>query len=145
MEFAHRLCCYNNMNAIVLIHHTEVFCMCKNLMYKVFAIWNVLKAIWVLFIPSGIINPRRACAARVTVLGLCVCLLVNISHLTGLFVPQTILTFLTVDEGSKRLSDFLWKCFIAKLEHFLFVRLHDKSAVFYSVENVHAYECGPRG
>ena len=27
----------------------------------------------------SIINPRRACAARVTVLGLCVCLLLNIS------------------------------------------------------------------
>ena len=29
-----------------------------------------------------VINPRRACAARVTVLGLCVCLLLNISLFT---------------------------------------------------------------
>ena len=46
-----------------------------------------------------IINPRRACAARVTVLGLCVCLLLNISLFTCLFVPQTILTFSAADEG----------------------------------------------
>ena len=39
------------------------------------------------------INPQRACAARVTVLGLCVCLLLNISLFTCLFMPQTILTF----------------------------------------------------
>jgi len=51
------------------------------------------------------INSRRACAARVTVLGLCVCvsvcLLPNISLFTWLFVPQTILTFLAADEGRK--------------------------------------------
>ena len=29
-----------------------------------------------------------------------------------------------------------------KLERFLLVRLHDKSAIFYSAENVHAYESG---
>ena len=29
-----------------------------------------------------------------------------------------------------------------KLERFLLVRLHDKSAIFYSTENVHAYESG---
>ena len=58
-----------------------------------------------------VINPRRACAARVTVLGLCVCvcvcvclsvcLLLNISLFTCLFVPQTILSFSAVDEGRK--------------------------------------------
>ena len=52
---------------------------------------------------NEIINPRRACAARVTVLGLCVCLcvclLLNISLFTCLFVPQTILTFSAADEG----------------------------------------------
>ena len=45
----------------------------------------------------------------------------------------------------KILSDFLWKCFVAKLERFLLVRLHDKLAIFYSAENAHAYESGPRG
>ena len=47
------------------------------------------------------LNPRRACAARVTVLGLCVCLLLNISLFTCLFVPQTILTFSVADDGGK--------------------------------------------
>ena len=71
---------------------------------------------------------------RVTVLGLCVCvcvcvcLLLNISLFTWLFMPQTILTFSAADEGL--LSDFFWKCFVAKLERFLLVRLHDKSAIF---------------
>ena len=56
-------------------------------------------------------NPRRACAARVTVLGVCVrqsvcvcvsvCLLPNISLFMRLFVPQTILTFSAADEGRK--------------------------------------------
>ena len=53
----------------------------------------------------GMINPRRACAARVTVLGLCVCvcvcLLLNISLFMCLFVPQMILTFSAADEGRK--------------------------------------------
>ena len=56
-----------------------------------------------------IFNPRRACAARVTVLGLCVCvcvclsvcLLLNISLFTCLFVSQTILSFSAADEGRK--------------------------------------------
>ena len=29
-----------------------------------------------------------------------------------------------------------------KLERFLLVQLHDKSAIFYSAENAHAYESG---
>jgi len=52
-----------------------------------------------------VINPRHACAVRVTVLGLrvcvCVCLLLNISLFMWLFVPQTILTFSAADEGRK--------------------------------------------
>ena len=52
-----------------------------------------------------IVYPRHACAARVTVLGLCVCLrvclLLNISLFTWLCVPQMILTFLAADEGRK--------------------------------------------
>ena len=66
---------------------------------------------------SGIlINPRRACAARVAVLGLCVCvcvcLLPNISLFTRLFVPQTILTFSAADEGRnfKRFSLKMLRC-----------------------------------
>ena len=78
-----------------------------------------------------IINPRRACAVRVTVLGLCVCVCYSTSHFyTRLFVPQTIVTFPAADEGRKILSDFLWKCFVAKLECFLLVRLRDESAIF---------------
>ena len=34
------------------------------------------------------------------------------------------------------------KCLVAKLERFLLVRLHDKSAIFYSAEKAHAYESG---
>ena len=39
---------------------------------------------------SRLINPRRACAARVTVVGLSVCPLVNISLLERLFVLKTL-------------------------------------------------------
>ena len=45
------------------------------------------------YIQYAIINPRRACAARVTVVGsvcLFVCLLLYISLLERLFVPETI-------------------------------------------------------
>ena len=35
MEFIHRLCCYDNSNGHLHNHHTEAFCMCKNLMYEV--------------------------------------------------------------------------------------------------------------
>ena len=45
---------------------------------------------------------------------------------------------------SKSLSDFLWKCFVAKLVRLLLVRLQDKSAIFYSAENMHTYKSGPR-
>ena len=59
-----------------------------------------------------------------------VCLLLNISLFMLLFVSQMILTFSVVDEGQKILSDFLWKCFIVKLECFLLVQLHDKLRFF---------------
>ena len=59
---------------------------------------------------------------------LSVCLLLNISLYTWLFVPQTIVTFPAADEGRK-LSNFLWKCFVMKLERFLLVRLRDESAI----------------
>ena len=41
-----------------------------------------------------------------------------------------IVTFPAADEGQKILSDFLCKCFVAKLERFLLVQLRDESAVF---------------
>ena len=63
-----------------------------------------------LYAATYIINPRRACATRVTVLGLCVCV-----------------------------------CVCYSTSHFsLLVRLHDKSAIFYSAENAHAYESEKR-
>ena len=57
-------------------------------------------------LPYNIINPRRACAARVTVVGLLVCLCVCLSvtlHLTsGVFVRLTNdTTYATGDEGEK--------------------------------------------
>ena len=51
----HRLCCYDNSNGHLRNHHTEAFCMCKNLMYEVLVIWNVLKPKQVLFAFSGVI------------------------------------------------------------------------------------------
>ena len=42
------------------------------------------------FFNPCIFNPRRACAARVTVVGLSVCPLVNISRLEHLFVLKTL-------------------------------------------------------
>ena len=91
----------------------------------------------------SLFNPRRACTARVTVLGLSVCVCVSVTqHLT-----LNVIIHATNDSNlpsggwrSKILSDFLWKCFVAKLERFLLVRLRDKSAIFYSTENTHAYE-----
>ena len=79
-----------------------------------------------------IINPWRACAARVTVLGLCVCACVCVCYSTSqVFIRATNdITLLGGGWRSKILNDFLWKCFVAKLERFLLVRLHDKSAIF---------------
>ena len=78
-----------------------------------------------LWIP--LINPWRTCTVRVTVLGLCVCLSVCVSvtqHLTfHVFICATNDTnLLGGGWKSKILSNFLWKCFIAKLEHFPFVQ-----------------------
>ena len=97
-----------------------------------------------------IIDPQRTCAVRVTVLGLyvclcvCVCLLLNVSLFMWLFMPQTILTFSEVDEGQK-FKRFSLKMLHCEARGFLLVRLHDKLAISYSVENTHAYESGPRG
>ena len=75
----------------------------------------------------------------------CVCVCVSIiQHLT-LYVIIRATNNSNLPRGgwrSKILSDFLWKCFVAKLERFLLVRLRDESAIFYSVENAHAYESG---
>ena len=102
---------------------------------------------------GSVINPRRARAARVTVLGLCVCVCVCVSVCVSVTQHLTlhVIIHATNDSNlpsggwrSKILSDFLWKCFVAKLEHFLLV-LRDESAIFYSTENAHAYEFGPHG
>ena len=60
------------------------------------SLWRGNAALWLRRFPTGlpsidsiIINPRRACAARVTVLG-SVCLLLSISLLGCLFVSQRI-------------------------------------------------------
>ena len=77
----------------------------------------------------------------------CVCVCVSVTqHLTfHVIIRATNDTNLLIGWWmSKILSDFLWKCFVAKLERFLLVRLY-KSAIFYSAENAHAYESGPRG
>ena len=102
-----------------------------------------------------VINSRRTCAARVAVLGLCVsvcvcvcvCLCVYVSvtqHLTFhvIICATNNTNLLSGGWRPNSLSDFLWKCFIAKLKLFLLVRLHDKLAIFFSVDNAHAYESG---
>ena len=78
-----------------------------------------------------IFNPRRACTARVTVLGLSVCVSIT-QHLTFhvIICATNDTNLLSGGWRSKILSDFLWKCFVAKLERFLLVWLHDKSAIF---------------
>ena len=69
------------------------------------------------------INPRRTCAARVTILGLCVYVSLT-QHLTFHTIIRATNNTNLLSGGwrSKILSDFLWKCFVAKLERFLLVR-----------------------
>ena len=65
-----------------------------------------------------LVNPRRACAARVTVIGsVCtVCLLLHISLLECLFVCTNDTTYLINGQWrSEIMSGFLWKCSVAKL------------------------------
>ena len=50
MGFGHMLCCYDNNNGHLHNHHTEAFCVCKNLMYEV-----LRKPKQVLFACSGVI------------------------------------------------------------------------------------------
>ena len=78
---------------------------------------------------------------------LSVCLSVCVSvtqHLTFYMIIRATndTNLLSGEWRLKILSDFLWKCFVAKLGRFLLVRLHDKSAIFYSAEYAHAYESG---
>ena len=87
-----------------------------------------------------LINPWRAWGLRYLI-----CVSVT-QHLTFHVISATNDTNLHIGRWrSKLLRDLLWKWFVAKLECFLLVRLHVKSAIFYSTENTHAYESGPRG
>ena len=114
----------------------------------------VMSAIWQLTsLLCPFINPRRACASRVTVLGLCVCVSVCVSvtqHLTlHVFIRATNDTnLLGGGWRSKILSDFVWKCFVAKLERFLFVQHTATWQVghfFLRGKRACVYESGPRG
>ena len=65
-------------------------------------------------------------------------------HLTfHVFIRAT--NYNLVGDGwkSQPLSDFLWKCFVANSCWYGYII--DKSAIFYSAENAHVYESGPRG
>ena len=78
------------------------------LVWDAYFVWVLIKCNVVVVIRMGayihgvLINPRRACAARVTVLGLCVCVSVT-QHLTFHVIVRatTILTFSMADEGRK--------------------------------------------
>ena len=68
----------------------------------------------------------------VSVLGQCACVSIT-QHLTlNVIIRATNDSNLPSGRWrSKILSDFFfWKCFVAKLEHFLYVRLRDESAIF---------------
>ena len=78
-----------------------------------------------------VINPRRTCAARVTVLGLCVCVCVSVqSNLRS--CANTRATRNTYGFSVARIvkikSRFLLKCFVQKLESYLLTVA--KSAIF---------------
>ena len=75
--------------------------------------------------PTRVINPRRACAARVTVVGFSVCLSVCLSvksHLTyGAYVrPENAVTYSAGNEGQKICGDLpettAFKSYTAKHE-----------------------------
>ena len=91
-----------------------------------------------------IINPRRAWAARVTVVvRVCVCVSVCLSVTPLLecsFVSQTIYTtYLTGNEGQKFLNGFLWKCSVAKLERFHHCTTNASIRHFITAENAHTH------
>ena len=58
---------------------------------------------------------------------LCVCVCYSTSHD---YRATNDTNLLSGGWRSKVLSNFLWKCFVAKLERYLLVRLYDKSAIF---------------
>ena len=53
-------------------------------------------------------------------------------------MPQMIVTFPRANEGQKFSAIFSENALLRSLRHFLLVRLHDESAIFYSAENAHA-------
>ena len=66
-----------------------------------------------------LVNPRHTCAARVTVLGLCVCVCVSVCLSTEI----SYLAQLRVKQETNNLHGikgcFVLKCFVRKLEHYL--------------------------
>ena len=94
-----------------------------------------------------LVNPRLACAARVTVLGLCVCVSVT-QHLTFYVFIRA-----TNDTSQRRIKVENFKRFSLKM-----VRCEARAfpvctaygdtisrPFFYSTENAHAYKSGLRG
>ena len=103
IDFSHLLCKYRNLylHACIVLCCVAclsfwvpeyLICMCIYLFIKLrcFSLW--------------LINPRRACAARVTVVGsVCVCVRVSVQHLTfrASFPPENHITCSTGIEGQK--------------------------------------------
>ena len=85
-----------------LVTHVHVY----RRMESVF--FNLLLAHMITIRILGVINPRRACAARVTVVGsVCVCLSVTQHLASRTFIrPTNDMTYLTGDEGQKFCGGF---------------------------------------
>ena len=66
-------------------------------------VYTVMGIVWVCMESLCLIFTTQQVLVRIQVLGLCVsvCLLLNISLYTRLFVPQTIVTFPAAGEGRK--------------------------------------------
>ena len=118
------------------------FCFVLLSFFCVFFVLLFLKAIH----GSLFLNPRRACAVRVTVVVsvcLCVCVSVTLNLTCRMFVRLTNdTTYLT---GNKGRTVFSEKCSVAKLERFHRCTANASSRHFITVENAHARYMRLRG
>ena len=81
----------------------KIWCFCGDslLDVQVLQLYGLKGQLVFYSIIQALLTPQRACVAWIAVLSVCLCVLLNISLFTWLFVPQTILTFSAADEGRK--------------------------------------------